>query len=399
MIERSIRRARILIVDDEPTNLKLLDKMLAGQGYENRVLIQSPLEVHDRYMDGRPDLILLDLSMPQLNGFEVIEQLKALDDPLMPPIIVLTAQEGRDTLLKALDIGARDVINKPFDTREVLHRIRSQLLAHLLLQEKTAQAQVLEELVAERTRELQDLNLSLEEQIRKRTAQLETFNYAVSHDLRAPLRVVTNLSRVAIEDFGTELSEEARLMIERVERAGITMGGIINGLLELSGVGRRELQRSRTDLSSLAYEVWNEVTFAAAEREVRFEVQEGIVADCDSVLMRQVLQNLLANAFKFTRDAQSARVRLGVIEADGEIRYFVRDNGAGFDVGHAERLFKPFQRLHRESDFEGTGIGLATVRTIVEHHGGRIWADAAPGEGATFYFTLGLLGLPETSSP
>ena len=340
-------------------------------------------------MDGRPDLILLDLSMPQLDGFEVIERLKVLDDPLLPPIVILTALQDRDTLLKALDVGARDLICKPFDTREVIHRIRSQLLAHLLLQEKTAQTQVLEELVAERTRELHGLNLFQEEQIRQRTAQLETFNYAVSHDLRAPLRVVTNLSRAVVEDFGAELPEEARLMIERVQLAGITMGGIINGLLALSGAGRRELKRVETDLTNLAHDVWREVAFSSSEREVRFEVQEGIVANCDATLMRQVLQNLLANAFKFTRDARSAHVSFGAIEADGEIRYFVCDNGAGFDMNHAEKLFKPFQRLHKEHEFEGSGIGLATVRTIIEHHGGRIWASSSLGKGSEFCFTLG----------
>lgn len=389
MPDESVKRAHILIVDDEFANLKLLDKLLASQGYENRALIQDPREVLDRYREARPDLILLDINMPLLDGYQVMAQLKGLNDPLLPPIIILTAQQGRDTLLKALAAGARDVISKPFDTLEVLHRIRSQLLAHLLLHERSAQAEVLKRLVAERTNELHELNLSLEERIRQRTAELESFSYSVSHDLRGPLRIVTSYSHIVLEDFGSEIPEGARRMIERVERAGVTMGEIINALLELGRVGQRELLRRETDLSGLASEVWSEVVLTTPERVVEFAAQDGIVAVCDAVLVRQVLQNLLGNAFKFTRDAGAPRVEFGATTAEGETVYFVRDNGAGFNLSYADKLFKPFQRLHSDREFEGTGIGLATVRSIVEHHGGRIWAEATLGKGATFYFTLG----------
>lgn len=389
MPDESVKHAQILIVDDEPANLKLLDKLLASQGFKNLALIQDAREVLDRYRETRPDLILLDINMPQLDGYQVMAQLKALNDPLLPPIIILTAQQGRDTLLKALAAGARDVITKPFDTLEVIHRIRSQLLAHLLLQERSAQAKVLENLVAERTSELHELNRSLEERIRQRTAELESFSYSVSHDLRGPLRIVTSFARIAIDEYGAELPDGARRMIERIERAGVTMGEIINALLELSHVGRSELVRREADLSALANEVWSEVVLATPERAVEYVAQDGIVANCDAVLVRQVLQNLLANAFKFTRGAGAPRVEFSATAASGETVYFVRDNGAGFDVNYADKLFKPFQRLHSNREFEGTGIGLALVRIIVEHHGGRIWADAAPGKGAAFYFTLG----------
>lgn len=388
MSDETLKRARILIVDDEPANLKLLDKLLSSQGCEHRALVQDPTEVLDRYRETGPDLILLDINMPRLDGYEVMAQLKALNDPLLPPIIVLTAQQGRETLLKALASGARDVIYKPFDTLEVLHRIRSQLLAHLLLQERSAQAKMLEALVAQRTSELHELNRSLEERIRQRTAELESFGYSVSHDLRGPLRIVTSLSRLAIDDYGAELPEGARHMIERVERAGATMGEIINALLELSSVGRRELLRREVDLSCLAQEVWSEVVLTT-ERVVAYAAQHGIVAQCDAALVRQVLQNLLGNAFKFTRGAGAPRVEFGATTAGGETVYFVRDNGAGFNLSYVDKLFKPFQRLHSDREFEGTGIGLATVRSIVEHHGGRIWAEAELGKGATFYFTLG----------
>jgi PAS domain S-box-containing protein len=243
----------------------------------------------------------------------------------------------------------------------------------------------------------------LEERMERRTAELatamkelESFSYSLSHDLRAPVRAVTSFSQIVLEDHGAELPAEARQLIERIVKAGASMGEMIGGLLELSRISRGDIARRDTDLSRLAREVWDEAVLAQPGRKARLEAEDGVAACCDPVLVRNVLQNLLGNAFKYTRDAEDARVQFGKVERDGEAVFHVRDNGAGFDMAYANRLFGAFQRLHGANEFEGTGIGLATVQRIVERHGGRIWAEAAPGLGATFYFTL---PTPQAHSP
>jgi hypothetical protein len=192
-----------------------------------------------------------------------------------------------------------------------------------------------------------------------------------------------------IEDFGHQLEPGAHRLLGKVAAAGRTMGEMIDGLLGLSRIGRVELHREAVDLSRLAAEVWAEVSMAERDRSVRFELQEGVRVEGDPVLLRTLLQNLLGNAYKYTRNVPAAVVAFGRGARDGRLACFVRDNGVGFDLQYAGKLFGAFQRLHSASEFEGTGIGLATVRRIVERHGGEIWAESAPGEGATFCFTLG----------
>ncbi len=243
--------------------------------------------------------------------------------------------------------------------------------------------------------EVRRLNAELELRVAARTselsaalAELEAFSYTVSHDLRAPARAVAGFSQMLLEDYGHQFEPGAHALLGRVSAAGRTMGEMIDGLLNLARIARAEIHRCPVDLSGLAADIWTEVTMAERDRRVKFELQPGLAADADPILLRTVLQNLLANAFKYTRHAADARVAVGRAERDGETLFFVRDNGAGFDLQYAAKLFGAFQRMHSASEFEGSGIGLATVKRIVERHGGRVWAESRPGEGATFYFTL-----------
>ncbi len=220
--------------------------------------------------------------------------------------------------------------------------------------------------------------------------ELEAFGYSVSHDLRAPLRAVAGFSAILQEEQTGPLNADQSDCVARVRDSASTMNRLIDDLLELSRVTRAVVERVRVDLTSLARQVAGELQDADPERQVEVHVNEALVVDADPGLLRVVVANLLGNAWKFTSKRANAQIELGVRreEPHGNV-YFVRDDGAGFDMAYAKRLFGAFQRLHSTSEFEGTGIGLATVERVIRRHGGRIWAEGQPDRGATFYFTLG----------
>jgi len=244
--------------------------------------------------------------------------------------------------------------------------------------------------------EIARLNADLERRVRVRTgeleaanAELEAFSYSVSHDLRAPLRAIDGFSHALVEDHGERLEPSATEYLRRIVAATRRMSDLIDGLLDLSRVSRAEMRWQQVDLSAMAREVAEGLQRSEPQRRVQWDIAEALAARGDPRLLRVVLDNLIGNAWKFTGGKQTARIQIG-LRPDGESRvYFVADDGAGFDMAYAGKLFGAFQRLHADREFEGTGIGLATVRRAISRHGGRIWAEAAEGRGATFLFTLG----------
>ena len=240
------------------------------------------------------------------------------------------------------------------------------------------------------------LNTDLETRVERRTADLalanknlEAFSYSVSHDLRAPLRALSGYSEALLEDYSDRLDETGRGYAERIQAASERMATLIDDLLQLARVSRSQMHLRPVDLSAEAAAVVKEFQAADPGRRIQISIQDGVRATADRGLIRTVLQNLVENAWKFTSRQENPAMEFGSMPADGaEIGCFVRDNGAGFDPAHAAKLFEPFERLHTDTDFAGTGIGLASVQRIIERHGGRIWAESAVGSGATFYFTL-----------
>ncbi len=226
------------------------------------------------------------------------------------------------------------------------------------------------------------------DRIRGLLKDLESFSYSVAHDLRAPLRSIQGFSAILMEDHGSTLSEDAKSSLDRVIKAAKKMGQLIDSLLNLSRMSRKEMTKRQVDLSTIAQEIVNDLRNADPQRQVSVTIQPGVMVKGDPELLQVVLTNLVGNAWKYSAKKPDASIQFGEKLSDGHRVYFVRDNGAGFDMQHAEKLFGTFQRLHTNDEFEGIGIGLATAHGIIHRHGGAIWAEAKPQEGATFYFTL-----------
>jgi PAS domain S-box-containing protein len=218
--------------------------------------------------------------------------------------------------------------------------------------------------------------------------ELEAFSYSVAHDLRAPLRGMNGFAQVLLDTYRDKLDAEGQDFLQEILLNANKMADLIDGLLSLARVTRSDLKREHADLSAIVREVDARLRAAEPERAVEMTVQDALRADVDPRLARALFENLLGNAWKFTGTSAAARITFGISKTDGEPVYYVRDNGAGFDMAYASKLFAPFQRLHSEAEFAGTGVGLATVQRIVQRHGGRIWAESAVGHGATFQFTL-----------
>ncbi|HSH90054.1 MAG TPA: response regulator [Ramlibacter sp.] len=387
--------ALILIVDDEAPNRKLLETLLRPEGYITHS-VASGVDALSAIARQAPDLILLDIMMPGIDGYELAGILKSVPATSHIPIIMVTALEGREARLAGLTAGAEDFLSKPVDRAELTLRVRN-LLRLKTFNELQSHSTKLEELVQARTEEIVHLNAGLEESVRRRTEQLdsankelEAFSYSLSHDLRTPLSAIDGFSDLlAAEIAAGHATDRGKHYLARI-RAGVKyMSQLIDAMLLLAHVSRSSPQWVPVDLSAIAA-----TTLAGyqerASRAVQWEVQPDMMALGDPQLLTQVLDNLLGNAWKFTSRQANARISFGCdTGADGRDVYFVRDNGAGFDMAYATKLFGTFQRLHSTAEFPGTGIGLATVQRIIQRHGGKVWAESIEGQGATFRFILG----------
>ncbi len=338
-------------------------------------LEENPLQMNRLLVE---EQVLVDRRVKHQDGRQIDLEINAR---LLP--------DGR-LLSVARDISARKRAEaKVQETQDELQRLLEasdqsrRALLSMLEDQKLAQDQI------------GQLNAELEQRVRNRTIELqivndelEAFSYSVSHDLRAPLRAMDGFSDALLSDYPQELDEQGQHFLRRIQEASRQMGRLIEDLLNLSRVTRRELHREVINLSELAEEIAAEFQAQEPERKVKCEIQPCMAVQVDPHLMKIALGNLLSNAFKFTGQQKKPWIQVGMLEKDCQPVYFVRDNGAGFNMSYANKLFAPFQRLHGAKEFPGTGIGLVTVQRIIRRHGGRIWPEAEPDHGACFYFTL-----------
>ena len=355
-------QGRVLLVDDN-ADMRGYVAALLKPYYRVEEAVDGEMALQHALVQP-PDLVVSDVMMPRLDGFGLLRALRASPRTRGVPVILLSARAGEESSVEGLEAGADDYLIKPFAARELLARVRTHL-----------------ELAQARSRwagELEQLN-----------QELEAFSYSVSHDLRGPLRSISGFTQLVLEDYGDKLDYNGRRFLEYIRGGTHRMSELIDALLELARITRVPLKRGPVDLSALASKLVEDMRQRDPERDCTVKVQPGLWVEGDARLVGALLTNLLENAWKFTAKRAGARIEVGSIQADGETAFYVRDDGAGFDMKAAGKLFTPFQRQHTEEEFEGTGIGLATVQRIVRRHGGRVWAESAPGQGAAFFFTLG----------
>ena len=365
-------RDHLLVVDDEAPHLRALCDTLGAQGFAVTCCTSARAALDALRAGQEFSLLLTDLMMPEMDGIALLHAARQIDPRIVG--VMMTGHGTVSTAVSAMKEGALDYIQKPFKLSILVPVLARALDTRRLRLENEA----LQQRLRERTLELESAN-----------RELESFAFSVSHDLRAPLRTIEGFTELLVESLGPQASDETHEYAATVKTGVVRMNRLIDDLLRLSRTSLAELRREPVDLSALAREIAAQLQGTAPERAVEWSVEEGLSVEADAGLMRVVLENLLSNAWKYTCKTPLSRIEFGgeTSTEEGPV-FFVRDNGAGFDMRSAERLFSPFRRLHSEKDFPGTGVGLATVERIVRRHGGRIWAEAAVNQGATFRFTL-----------
>ena len=478
-------KVKILLVDDNADNLVSLEAALEILN-ETLVLARSGREALRQLLEHDFAAILLDVKMPEMDGFETAELIRARKRSEHTPILFLTGYRNEEHLFRGYDLGAVDFLFKPIVPEVLRSKVAVFVELHRSAQRQKAQAEILAKaeqkfrslleaapdailitredgeivLANSRTdalfgysrRQLLEMNMSAlvpdwnpdagaevrpftavrkngsrfpteissnplqteegllvtsavrditerkqaEQKIEERNRQLadlnrelEAFSYSVSHDLRAPLRSIEGFAKILLRDYvGKQLDEAANNHLHRMQKAAGRMGQLIEDLLELSRVSRAELSLKPVNLSAMAADILQDFRARYPERQIETTIEDGMTVEGDPRLLFTVLDNLLGNAWKFTGKTENPFIAFTRHQLDDVEIYSVRDNGAGFDPAFADKLFAPFQRLHRATDFEGTGVGLAIVHRVIQRHSGRIWTESEPGNGAAFHFTL-----------
>jgi len=369
-------KVNILIVDDDPAKLVALRTVLDPLG-ENVIEARSGADALRHLLREDFAVILLDVRMPIMNGFETAEMIRQRPASELTPIIFVTALDQAQTDMgRGYELGAVDFVFSPIVPAILRAKVTVFVELYRSQQELKRYRTQLQGLVQERTTSLTAIN-----------RELEAFSYFVSHDLRAPLLAIDTIAQTLLDDPEVA-GDGAKDQLQRMRRTSKQMMALFEGMQTLFRLTGGDIRREKLDITRIANEIVAQLQAQEPRSEVDYRVEEGLTASGDAGLVRILLANLVSNAWKFTRDKPQPVITIGSERVAGETRLFVRDNGVGFDMIYAHKLFGAFQRLHSQSEFAGEGIGLAAAQRIVNRHGGRIWAEGAMGEGATFYFVL-----------
>lgn len=366
-------KPKILIVDDRPENLVTLRRVLGDLDIE---LIEAT-NGNDAlratlYHDFA--LALLDIQMPEMDGYELASILREEEKTATLPFVFISAVYTDNlNVFKGYEKGAFSFITKPFQPEILINKVKFFIEKH---QQEVALYQLNEDL----KRKNEDLE--------RMNQELEAFSYSVSHDLRSPLRSINGYASILKEEFEENLEEDAQRFLNKIIRSALKMSDLIDSLLNLSRLGRKKTVTRKINMAALVQKVVKEFEKIEKRENLEIVVKELPDTKGDQELIKQVFVNLISNAVKYSSKKENPLIEIGAMENDEDIVYYVKDNGAGFNMEYQGKLFGVFQRLHGAQEFEGIGIGLAIVKRIVNRHGGHIWAEGKVDEGATFYFTL-----------
>ena len=368
--------ASILIVDDDPSKLVALRSVLEPLG-ENVVEARSGADALRSLLKQDFAVILLDVRMPVMSGYETAEMIRQRPASEVTPIIFVTALASAETDMgRGYELGAVDYVFSPIQPAILRAKVSVFVELYKGQQELKRYRAQLQSLVQERTAALTAIN-----------RELEAFSYFVSHDLRAPLLAMDNMAQALLDSHAAG-SNGTRDQVARMRTTSKQMLSLFDGMQTLFRLTGGDIRREGLDITRLAEDVVVKLRAENPNRQLEVNIEPGLTANGDIGLVRILLANLINNAWKFTRPKSEAMITIGSEKVAGENRIFIRDNGVGFDMIYSHKLFGAFQRLHSQSEFPGAGIGLAAAQRIVNRHGGRIWAEGAMGEGATFYFVL-----------
>lgn len=363
----------ILIVDDQPENLQLLFDTLSGKNYDLRRVLSGQLALQVAQFDP-PDLVLLDIRMPGIDGYEVCRRLKADARTQAIPVIFLSALDEPIDKVKAFEVGGADYISKPFQVAEVIARVQhqlrlSQMQAQLITQQKQLEAYA---------RDLETAN-----------QELEFFSSSASHDLRTPLRGLQSLAQALIEDYEEQLDELGNTYLQRIKLTAVEMDTLLKNLLDYSRIGRTQMSLRRTSIQMVLDNALRKLRAEIERSDAVVEVQENLpTIDSFPLILEQIATNLISNALKYVNPGTSPRIYVGTEQRQQFVRWFFRDNGIGIEDEYQARIFKPFERLHGYESYSGTGFGLAIVQRGIERLGGHYGVESTPGKGSCFWVEI-----------